>query len=246
MLIDVDGIGMYVTCERMWWLARIEDHLPGDVLPQATQQMAARRHLSDRLLTIGGGLVLLGLLVIGIGLLLGSVPTAIQIIALLLVISGMLSLLAGYRIRQFIRPTGTVESSDETYELYAPNGPLVAGDLAGKPDYVLRLIKERVTVPVLMMKGNEPEEIAESVEIVADALCLLGSQVYGIRPPGAVLRYEDGDREVFYSQAKAVEVRRTVDVMHAAGAIGNLARTHDDPAICAACPVNAFCDQALA
>ncbi len=71
-LITVQGIGAYLTCHRAWWLAEVLAYAPGDESHTARQILSRRKKLAQRLILIGGLMIATAILIMVLGLLLGS------------------------------------------------------------------------------------------------------------------------------------------------------------------------------
>jgi hypothetical protein len=71
-LITVRGIGAYLTCHRAWWLADVLAYAPDDEGCQARQILARRIHLAQRLAAAGGVMIATAIIIMVLGLLLGS------------------------------------------------------------------------------------------------------------------------------------------------------------------------------
>lgn len=174
-------------------------------------------------------------------------PGAVQIIALLLLIFGLMLLLAAYRLGQAVRPTGHVEYVDGEVEATVPRGPLIstADGLAGQPHGLLRITGERQIVPVQVLDGPAPGTLDRATRLSAAVFCLLAEVVYDQAVPYALLRYTDQDIALEWTPDVADEVSQQLAAMRSDAAAADVHRSHDDPAICRACKVRALCDQAI-
>lgn len=68
-LITVEGIGVYVTCHRAWWLPDVKGYTPGAAIREARAALTRRTWLARRLTIAGGGLIGLAGLLLALGLL---------------------------------------------------------------------------------------------------------------------------------------------------------------------------------
>ncbi len=173
----------------------------------------------------------------------------LSIAALLLFIVGLMLLLASYRLRQGVRPTGHVDYVEGVLEAYVPHGPLVASrlHLAGRPHGLLRLVDRGQVIPIHVVDSPAPPEgpePAQAIEVMA--LCLLVEEVYSVVVPYGIVRYSDKDISAAFTPRRQGQVEEILARMHGAAGGMEFSRTHDDPSICLACPVRAICDQALA
>ena len=175
-------------------------------------------------------------------------PPVMQVLALLCVVFGMLSLLAAYRLNSTIRPTGHVDFVDRQLEAYIPHGPLIAdkGALAGQPHGLLRLLSESQTVPVMVVNAAASGGLPDPAHRFQMALfCHLVEQVYDQSVPYGLIRYADADLSVNWTPGLSDELFQLIDQMRVDRTEVDLPRSHDDPARCRACVVRAVCSQAL-
>lgn len=172
---------------------------------------------------------------------------AVQIVALILIVTGGMLLLASYRLRQAIRPTGHVAFSDQQFEGMVPHGPLIdpTARLAGQPDGLVRLLAEKQIVPVLVFSEGAPAAPADTLALGAAVLCQLAEVVYDQAVPYALLRYADADVPLEWTGAlrQTLEATRQAMLLDASAAVVH--RSHQNPAICRACEVRTACDEAL-
>ncbi len=173
---------------------------------------------------------------------------ALFVAALVMVVFGMLCLLAAYRLRQAMHPTATIDFADETYEVLVPRGPLIdpQSKLTGQADSLLRIIETQEIAPVRVVNEATPEAISEGLRVEILALCLLVEQSYGSPPPYGVLRFTDQDVTLAWDAAMRAELQDLIQALRADEGSSDVPRSHDDEAICAACPVRDVCDQRLA
>lgn len=168
-------------------------------------------------------------------------------LSLVLVVFGMMCLLVAYRLRNTIRPTGAVDYVDETYEVLIPRGPLVdAGiSLSGQPDKLIRVLKTGEIIPVRSENTTAYEAVSSQRYYEIAALCWLVERIYGRTPPYGVLRYTNEDVTIEWKPEMAQQLQSLIESLRADLPAADVPRTHDDPAICAACPVNTLCNQRL-
>ena len=175
-------------------------------------------------------------------------PVVLQIGVLLLLVLGLLLLLAAYRLRQVARPTGHVDHADAEVEAYVPHGPLISlrHRLAGQPHGLLRLLESREVVPVYVIEAPAPASPSHSTRLKIGAFCLLTELVYDQSVPYGLVRYADEDIPINYTPGLSQLLEDHLTAMAIAAGSRSVDRSHDDPTVCRACPVQADCDQALA
>jgi hypothetical protein len=71
-LITLRGIGTYLTCHRAWWLAEVLAYAPDDESRQARQLLTRRKYLAQRLAAAGSVMIATAIIIMVLGLLLGS------------------------------------------------------------------------------------------------------------------------------------------------------------------------------
>lgn len=116
-------------------------------------------------------------------------------------------------------------------------------DLTGKPDYVVR--RGGMFIPVEVKTGKAPTMPHESHVIQAATYALLVEETTGVRPPVAIVAYEDRQFEIPYDEALQREVLVTALKMRLAEATGEVHRTHDQRGRCAGCSRRAMCPERL-
>jgi CRISPR/Cas system-associated exonuclease Cas4 (RecB family) len=174
-------------------------------------------------------------------------PVVLQIGALLCVVGGVLLIVAGYRLRQAIRPTARVDLADQAAEAIVPRGPLIspAAGLAGTPHGLLHLVTEGHMIPVQVVDGPAPEAVPRVTQAQAAALCRLAELVYDRSVPYALLRYADRDVSLEWGADLRGELADLLNEMRRAAAAPEVPRSHEDPSICRACAVREHCAQSL-
>jgi CRISPR-associated exonuclease Cas4 len=115
--------------------------------------------------------------------------------------------------------------------------------LTGKPDYLVE--DQGQIVPVEVKSGNAPPEPYPSHVLQLAAYCLLVKESHGVPPAYGVIRYRDGTFAVDYIPALEDWLLDTLDDMGDDAEAGDVPRSHDNPAQCAACGYRPHCDQSL-
>lgn len=116
--------------------------------------------------------------------------------------------------------------------------------LTGRPDY---LVRERgAVIPVEVKPGRNASLPYESDVLQLGAYCLLVEETYGQTPPYGILKYPQHAFAIPYTAALRRQVLATLDNMRADHQAESVARSHDEPARCAACGVRPYCDERLA
>jgi len=116
--------------------------------------------------------------------------------------------------------------------------------LTGRPDY---LVRERgVVIPVEVKPGRNAPWPYDSDILQLGAYCLLVEEAYGQTPPYGILKYHQQAFAIPYTAALRRQVLATLDEMRADHQAESVARSHDEPARCAACGVRLYCDERLA
>ncbi len=172
---------------------------------------------------------------------------AVQVVALLLIILGLMALLAAYRLRQAVRPTGHVDLVDSACEGYVPHGPLISPVdlLAGQPHGLSRRTDQGQVIPVTVIDEPAPPvpELASRMQVAA--FCQLTEIVYDQSVPYGLLRYVDRDVIVEWTSELGQELSQLLEAMRAHASAEDVPRSHNDPAVCRACRVKKVCDQVL-
>lgn len=116
--------------------------------------------------------------------------------------------------------------------------------LAGRPDYV---VKDRDSwVPIEVKSGLAPSAGGHPGHVLQlAAYCALIEAEYGVRPRHGLIQYSDKLLHIPYTVALERELVRVVRAMQRARQGRPARRSHDQPARCRACGLNAACDQRL-
>lgn len=115
--------------------------------------------------------------------------------------------------------------------------------LTGKPDYLVE--DDGRVVPVEVKSGSAPPEPYPSHMLQLAAYCLLVKETHDTTPPYGVIRYRDQTFAVDYTPALEDWLLDTLDDMRYDAGEGDVPRSHDNPAQCAACGYRPHCDQSL-
>lgn len=115
--------------------------------------------------------------------------------------------------------------------------------LSGRPDLVLET--RRGWVPVEIKSGRAPATPHLSHVLQLAAYCRLAEVTYGRRPRNGILQYADRGYSLPYAHALEAKLLRMIERIRAQ-ADRLPARSHDEPARCAACGYASACDQRLA
>lgn len=171
------------------------------------------------------------------------------LLALLLVVFLAAGLILLRRARAARRATGLPAGQ----VIYADTGtwdrlerPLFSARyrLTGRPDY---LVRERgAVIPVEVKPRRDAPEPYRSDVLQLGAYCLLVEETHGQAPPYGILKYRERTFAIPYTAALRWQVLAVLDEMRAGHRARSVARSHDEPARCAACGVRAYCDQRLA
>jgi len=115
--------------------------------------------------------------------------------------------------------------------------------LTGKPDYLLD--DDGEIVPVEIKSGAAPPQPYPSHVLQLAAYCLLVEETYDVRPSYGIIRYRDQTFAVDFTPELEAWLSSTLDEMRQDASVGDVPRSHDNPAQCAACGYRPFCDQNL-
>jgi len=166
---------------------------------------------------------------------------------LALALSAGLAYLLWTRSRATRRQTGLPEGEviyadtegwEECRPLYAPRW-----QLAGKPDYLVRVDGD--TIPVEVKPGRRAGTPYEGDVLQLAAYCLLVEENEGRPPPHGLLRYHDRTFRIPYDDALREHLIAVMDEMRRGLRSGPLPRSHDDPTRCRYCGHRAICDDRL-
>jgi CRISPR-associated exonuclease Cas4 len=115
--------------------------------------------------------------------------------------------------------------------------------LTGKPDYLLD--DDGEIIPVEVKSGGMPPQPYPSHVLQLAAYCLLVEEVYDVRPSYGIIRYSDLTFAVDFTAHLEAWLLSTLDEMRHDAKAGDVPRSHDNPAQCAACGYRPTCDQSL-
>ncbi|GAB4400537.1 MAG: CRISPR-associated protein Cas4 [Anaerolineales bacterium] len=172
-------------------------------------------------------------------------PQSVAVVALLLVIVGLVVWL--WARRQWAGaglPRGRLVYGD-TGRWERTREPLFSRryGLTGRPDYLVRVGNARV--PVEVKSGQAPAQPYEGHVLQLAAYCLLAEEVFGVRPPYGLLRYDNATLEIPYDEPLRSRLLDTLAAMREARAHGSADRDHDTPQKCLRCGQRENCDQRL-
>jgi CRISPR-associated exonuclease Cas4 len=144
-------------------------------------------------------------------------------------------------------PTGRVVYTD-TGGWTRNEAPLYSAalQLTGKPDY---LVKQRGggVVPVEVKSAAAPAGGPHAGHLYQlAAYCALVAEAYGRRPAFGLIKYADRTLEIPYTPALEADLRQLLSEIRAARQAADVPRSHNSPARCRGCGVEAVCDQSLA
>lgn len=143
------------------------------------------------------------------------------------------------------RRAGIVEGEITYSDLDRPAEVLRSAkyELTGKPDYIVR--RGGMFIPVEVKTGRAPAAPYDSHVIQAATYALLVEETTGVRPPVAIIQYEDRTFEVPYDEGLQREVLVTSLRMRLAEATGEVHRDHTQRGRCAGCSRRAVCPERL-
>ena len=168
-------------------------------------------------------------------------------LALILLILGMAAVVLARRTRSAAGlPTGQVIYSD-TSRWRRAERPLFSRrhQLAGKPDYLVR--EGRTIIPVEVKSQRAPAAGPHKGHILQlAAYCLLVEETENARPAYGLIHYADQTVRIDNTPELTRTLLATLDAMRRDMDRGEAHRSHDDPARCRRCGVQAACDERLA
>src|SRR5829696_1707598 len=141
-------------------------------------------------------------------------------------------------------PTGRVVYSD-TGGWTRNEAPLYSAalQLTGKPDY---LVAQRGggVVPVEVKSATAPAGGAHEGHVYQlAAYCALVAETTGRRPAFGLIKYADRTLEIRYTRELEADLRQLLSEIRAARVAADVPRSHENPARCRGCGVQAVCDQ---
>jgi len=162
----------------------------------------------------------------------------------LLLAAGLLLRRASQGQRQAGLPQGRVIYAD-TGAWRRTERPLFSHQhrLTGKPDYLVDDGGE--IIPVEVKSGVAPPQPYPSHVLQLAAYGLLVEEAFGMRPSYGIVRYRDRTFAVDLTPGLADRLFSTLGEMRQQAKVGDVPRSHDNPAQCAACGYRPFCDQSL-
>lgn len=113
--------------------------------------------------------------------------------------------------------------------------------LTGKPDYLVQAGDALVPVEVKRSAAPPGGRAYDSHIMQLAAYCLLVEEAHGQTPPHGLIRYADATVQVDWTDALRDRLLETLVEMRADLARRDVARSHGEPARCAACGVRHGC-----
>jgi len=162
---------------------------------------------------------------------------------LLLLLVGVASLLVGWWLRRRSGlPVGNITYADTD----VPAQPLISNryGLVGKPDYIV--MHRGVPIPVEVKPNRMADAPYESDRLQLAAYCLLIEETNAKTPPFGILRYHSRTHRIDYTPRLRAQLLQMVDEMRSYLDADDVARSHNNPARCAACGFRHSCEQSLA
>lgn len=115
--------------------------------------------------------------------------------------------------------------------------------LTGRPDYLVQ--SSEGLIPVEVKSGVAPAQPYPAHLLQLAAYCLLVEDQELRAPPYGILKYDDRAFEVDYTPALRAGLLDTLDSIRYDLGVGDVDRSHDDPARCRGCGYRDRCDQRL-
>jgi len=124
-----------------------------------------------------------------------------------------------------------------------PDAPLRSEryGLVGRPDYLVQ--RGRTVIPVEVKPSRTGAEPYQADLLQLAAYCLLVEETSGRMPPYGLLRYRDRTFEVPYGAGVRRRLLELLAEMRAAGRGGEVGRSHEQRARCAACGMRGHCGE---
>ncbi len=169
--------------------------------------------------------------------------------AALILLALLLLWQAGRRQRSSGLPGGRVVFSD-TNQWLAQEKPLYAPSLGltGRPDYLVEAGQYIIPVEVKSARNLQQAPYDSHIYQLA-AYCLLVAELYEQRPPYGLLHYTDGEHSrtyaIDFTPGLETSTRQVIADIQQQALKKGPARSHNQPARCAACGFRTACDQAL-
>ena len=115
--------------------------------------------------------------------------------------------------------------------------------LTGKPDYLVQ--QEGRIIPVEVKSGRAPAAPYDSHIFQLAAYCLLVERTMNVRPPYAILHYDDRDFAVDYTPELEDALLDTLADLRRDETRRDVPRSHEEPRRCARCGYRQECDEKL-
>jgi CRISPR-associated exonuclease Cas4 len=166
------------------------------------------------------------------------------LLIILLLAFGLLLLWISTQRRRGLLPEGRVvyEDSGATRRL---EQPLFAEELnlVGRPDYLIE--NKHGLVPVEVKSGRTPSKPFQSHIFQLAAYCALVEVNFDQRPAYGIIRYPQRSFTVEFTEELERQLFSLLADMREALQMGELHRSHRNPARCNACGFLAMCDESL-
>lgn len=115
--------------------------------------------------------------------------------------------------------------------------------LTGKPDYVVDY--RGALIPIEVKSSFAPPVPHPGHVMQLMSYCLLLDRTTGQRPPFGILHYRNRTLALDFSQERESELLETLVEMRRQEKRDSVARSHEEPARCAACGYRQICEQNL-
>jgi CRISPR-associated exonuclease Cas4 len=115
--------------------------------------------------------------------------------------------------------------------------------LTGKPDYMVA--QEDTFIPVEVKSSNAPITPYKSHMYQLAAYCLLVERSTGKRPPHGILRYNNRTFSIEYTEQLEASLLDVLADIRLVERRGDVKRSHEEPARCAACGYRSICNQKI-
>ncbi len=169
------------------------------------------------------------------------------VLALVFIVCGWLVRQRSIRLQQASGlPWGRLVYADtSSRDWQTPPQPLYAETygLIGKPDYLIETAQSVIPVEVKSSQAPIVPYLGHLLQLAA--YCLLVEATTGRTPPHGLLKYADALYEVDFTPELRQELLDTMSEMRQARHRNHVARSHQQPAKCAACGLRYTCDEAL-
>jgi CRISPR-associated exonuclease Cas4 len=115
--------------------------------------------------------------------------------------------------------------------------------LTGKPDYLVE--RDGGIIPVEVKSGRAPQAPYDSHIYQLAAYCLLVESTTGVRPAYGILHYANRDFAVDFTPELRSALLEALAEMRRDELRSEVARSHQQPALCQGCGFRQSCDQSL-